>query len=267
MSILSKRIAFTLAFLSIPTFADFEKAEMKNLNLNYRNPSGSATAEVYDAKGKRFINEKMKVTREETQLRLSLDNGEEVVIEDVSETILNANPALISKLNFTSKGNRIDFNLAGAQFINSDSSNNMSGLIFRCIKDSKHQEEWEKYLDACTTESLLNLSQLKVSSKSNLINVIKKIGGNTNKASETVVSDLRLMVKNHALSFSANIGLKVTGSGSISYKKNGDKNLVQIRIDKVKAGFFTVTNKFFSSLGGIQSTNVRVQKPYIYINF
>ncbi len=267
MSILKNRIVFTVLFLSIPTMADFEKVEMKNLNINYRNPNGTATAEVFDAKGERFVNEKMKVTREETQLRLSLESGEEAIIEDVSDTLLDASPALISKLNFLSKDQRLDFNVAGVQFVNDDSTSSMSGLIFRCLKNSNYQEEWEKYLDACTTESLLNMTKLSISNKSSLSSALKNLSGMSNKASDTTVSDLRLMVKNHALSFSVNIGVKVTGSGSIIYKKTGDKNLVQIRIDKVKAGFFTVTNRFFSTLSSVQSANVRVQKPYIYIDF
>lgn len=266
MSILKKRILFTVLFWSIPAIADFEKVEMKNLNMNYNNPNGNASADIFESKGKRFINEKMLVTREETQLRLSLNSGEEAILEDVSETILNANPAILSKLNFTSSKDRVDFNMKGAQFVADGSSSSMTGLIFRCIKNSNYDQEWEKYLDACTTESLLNLSKLKISNSNNYAQVIKSFVSN-NKASDTTVTDLRLMVKKRALTFSANIGVKVTGTGAILYKKDGEKNLVQIRIDKVKAGFFNVTNRFFSTLSGVQSTNVRVQKPYIFIEF
>jgi len=226
----------------------FKPVTINKFNINYSSPSGLASADFFSFDGKSFSQPKINVEREESSLRLSfLDD--DIVFEDLSDDLLNARPFQLTNLNARASSNKASLSAASMRFKTFKSEASARNFIMVCDGATNQSEEADKYLESCTRNSVINLNQL--SFKSN--------------GAETKLSDFRMQSQNNRLLFSVNVGLKASGEGRIRFISNSSEKKVEIKIDKVKAGFFTVTGKFFDALKDLPD-NIEVRRPYIIVH-
>ena len=120
-------------------------------------------------------------------------------------------------------------------------------------------------LKRCFENATFMLSNFWSNSKD--LTFINRIGNNEKQQSLTMES-VNFKVLNNSFSGSlkikASVNAKIKLNGGVSYDET--TNVVAIRIDKAKAGFFNVKGKLFKEIKKKESEFLKVSSPYIYLH-
>lgn len=255
-----------MACMTFSTQAQFENILISNASGSYQDPSGSVTVGKVNTNSLDLSNLTIKIEKEESQFRLSYD-GEEMVLEDLPDIIVNASKATMTGFNFKGGGNQAKLALTNFEAISDLSELQITGVWASCDKLSQYTGEYEKYLDACTTNSTVTLENLTFSSEESVSQMMGVLGVKSSKDEPTVIENLDLEVDDNDFTASLRVGVSVTANGKVNYKKVDGKNMVEFKVDRVRSGFFNVTNTFFNTLEDISVEGIEIDKPYIRISF
>lgn len=93
---------------------------------------------------------------------------------------------------------------------------------------------------------------------------VASIGGLENSRA-IEVSDIDLAITRGKTTFSVRVGGigKITGNGTTTHEPQ--VSTVKIKVDKVKLGILDITGRFFDEIKDLQSENVKVSRPYIWV--
>ena len=244
-----KIISLMAALALINQVSAFKPVSISKFNVNYSNPSGTASAQAFSFDGQSFSNPRIDVMREDANLRLAFED-DDVVFEDVSDDILLAQPFTLVNLNALANATKAQMSMESLRFKNPKTDLTASKFAMVCDGFTNEVEEADRYLQSCSNNSIINLGKVSLNS-----------GG-----SSTTIDDLRMQSKSNRLLFSLQLaGVKATGEGRVRYIHNSNEKLVELKVDRVRAGFFNVTRRFFDALDSLPD-NVEVRRPYIFIN-
>lgn len=86
-------------------------------------------------------------------------------------------------------------------------------------------------------------------------------------AGDTKIKEASLSVTKGKLTFAVNLsGVgKINGEGTASH--DAANKTVVLKISKVKYGIIEVTGQFFSQLKNVKSDMIKVDRPYVYVNY
>lgn len=212
------------------------------------------------------------VFKENTQLRF-VAGSDEILWEEVPEFILDLKKMTWSESSLISGGQKVQ--AAVQSFKGEHPQNNVSlqNLAMGC--EQKNKDLATDAIRACLNKGELKFSLFETSAGSPLGAMIYSF---TNTEEERALGsnikledlDFRINKGSFTLGVKADLEIRLSlkANGHISYQASSpNSGELTIRLDKVKAGFLNVTGKVFDELDKINSPQVRVSRPFIYIAF
>jgi len=263
--------------LSAPTYAGFQKSQITNFSGQYVLDRGAGHADTWQRPGEAQYNDvHFEIYKEEASLRLVHPNGEQV-FEEIPEFILGVEKLVLKSIQHSTNSLIVKSSIEAIVGFNPTNHLVIEKAKLECLKDSQMSSEWRKVLDACTTDGTVSFSHMLIQEttrgQSPLASFLRAILGGINPlaTNDTELDNFMLSVNRNKfkIDVKAHLDIKVnlTVDGDIEYMSHGEKNVVKIKIDKARAGFFNITDKVFSALEQRQSTRMTVQRPYVYLNF
>ncbi len=234
---------YLLLFFTTSVMAQVPHSRIINFNGKYFNESGKATAQEFMFDQIQYEkNSEFELVKQSSQFYLITPN-EEVELSFLPESVHQLENLEVKNLDIISTENKLNLDLNKLSGFTLDKSLNVNSLKMSCF--SKNKNYVQSTIDLC-----LN-NQTKMTSS-----LIKSNGEN--------YSDISIIISDNILNFRAIIfGMNTTGDGTISYDVINDSIL--IRIDKIKAGFFPVTQLVFDKLKDKETEKFKVNRPYIEI--
>lgn len=232
--------------LFIPNKANAADWLAKNMNLQYDNGQGTATASRAQ-----FKIEDQNFDFTEASFDISW-GADQLVIErpldsfkyNIETSFLkDVRSAKVEALNFEAIPGKIDFGVKYARLEKIKDTTVLDPTTLICQSSVKSDSP----VDACIDYSRFNSDGVETSS----VNV---------KAAS-------LSITRGKLNFTVNLkGIgKIKGDGSASH--DAATQTIKIKINQVKLSIISVTGQFFGQLENIQSDMIRVERPYIYITY
>lgn len=246
-----KRTAFSAILLcgsQLTMAAPFPLASVTDFTGEYNTPSGSASASTFVYADYDFgENPEFSVEKQAGALFLKAAD-EEFQIDNLPSMFEDLNVASWSGVSLTSDGEKVGFVLKKLQGDAEASKLYLSNFKVNCDNSGSDGELMEQLLDSC----LNNKGKVR-------IGLLKSTDKEKNKT--TSISSLYLSVDGDKLYFSMKQGVTVKGYGRVFYE--GDK--IRIKVNKVKAGFLNVTNKFWGEIKKAESESIILNRPWIEI--
>ncbi len=243
----------------------FPIGKINQLNANYTSPKGTGTSKEIAIEGfGEFINPTLEVENYGGTLIFSVDN-ESFELDLSTLQINDADKIGISNLNYNNGDTNIGLNLNQVQASGEGFSTRLSGTRLECEKQSREGNEYEQLLQNCFNFLSLNVGSAyfksSVRSFYNLTNEYETLG------SAVEIDDLKLNIRGGKFSghLKGNVskGVKVKFEGRSSYDLAN--KIINIRIDKAKAGLFNVRRTIFKELERFENDKIEIDEPNIYI--
>lgn len=244
-----KRIFIAISFLvSLNTQAQFPNASINNFTGNYKEPSGTATADSFSI-GEINFGHDTKFTVEKQAGLIHLRAGsEEFTIENPPEFIQNLETLNWRGIVFNSSTHKISAQIPSFDGNGAEGRVAIQNLNISCDHSQRIQNNLkEELLDSCLNHKATF--------------AIGSLYFNENKA--TNLSNLSVSTKSNDLNFSVRAGVNVKGHGKIWYDENAQT--IKVRIDSARAGILNVYSRFFNELRALESENISVNAPWIEI--
>lgn len=245
--------AFIVASL-LMSFAhakEVNEVNIKNFNFSYRSPSGEGVAEVFNYKNALNNAQKIYVEKHGEDFHFNyegVENGE-FTFKGAPALLTEAEEITLSKFNLE-LSQKVSLDFASASFVKNAEVQNVQNLKVNCARKLNAAEFYEQFITGCIESMTLNVASVQSSAEKNL-----------------GIKSIELQVKNGNLNLSADVKAqisgKVRGKGTASYK-SADKT-VTIKLTEVKFGILDVSNMVFDELKKMESENLKVQKPFVYV--
>ncbi|WP_127717919.1 hypothetical protein [Halobacteriovorax sp. HLS] len=260
-----KKTLLGLMLLSAPlALADFTTVRITDFTGSYDKPDGRATASelIIPTQNKSKI--EVTLQGDEKGYLLSFNNRE-YYFENPPAIINDIYTGNWKDLNYVTSGRRLSASIGTFNSVVEYSDTALRGLNVNCSKARMFENYGHQVLDACLTNSKVNLTYFKTSSSRKILNILEELPGV--RASTTVVKNGTITISNKSFNMVAEVDIGMNAKVKIEGKTEfeDDKKRVSIRIDKAKASFLNIKNKIFDELKKSESDTFRVQKPYLYI--
>lgn len=259
------------ALLSQMTFAELPIGKIQNLNANYRSPAGTGKVQFLNLENfGEFKDASLKVENEAGLLQFSILGGEEEKQFELDLSMLGISDAEeinFSNLNFqnTAPGISLNISKANAKDGQKDFSMDFSGAGITCRRIKSYEDIKVDLLKNCLDNSNITLSKLNFNKNSfqmfNLTNDQEILGGFDLSSFKIDIYNNKLKAETKS-SISSGITIKLEGTSE--YKIS--ENIIELRIDKAKAGILNIKSKLFDELKQMESESITVREPYIYID-
>lgn len=236
---------FLLAFFSLSVFANDFQGELRNLNITYNQPTGSATTDYLNIDQVLYD----KFTQYEVQIQagsLFLTTPDEMIqIDQLPSSVIDVDQLLIRNMNMLSNQDLIQLGFSQLKGVDPNQNQEINNFSISCNKELAGSTFNETLLHSC-----LNINgRLRI--------------GKYSKDGKEQLSSLKFDTAASKLKYEIKIsGLKVKGDGRTYYQNN----MVRIRIDKAKVGPINVKKKLFDELKKQRSASFRVNSPWIEID-
>lgn len=273
--------------LSFSAFAFFPDIVIQDFEGQYRSPAGSGSALVFDLpndwKGQENVKNEFLFSREKISI-LQQDDGYLLETEDLS-LLWESPPPFLSgiesgswdSVNFLLSDDEISLSI-GSLLTAGESSLDLRGLSLNCeLSSDDLGDPMKNLLHSCFNgRSSLRAGLINTSDESlNFMNVFyNQLFHSLNMDKHDFVTqsrfdDLTLNISGNQLSGSIvardNFGATVRIQGAVFYQADSDR--ISVRIDRARVGIFSVLNTLFNELGGQQSDNFIVERPWIHIQW
>lgn len=265
-------------FFCFGLYAGEQDLHLKNLNGQYRSPSGTGeVSELQLPTRDRFPGPvRIELQKENETFQIQL-NGEALPLDNSPEFLLEMRAARVDNFSFTTMGQKVSTTLSQLNYQGQEDKIEVENVRGNCQKSRNASLNLiNMLLDSCLTNGSLRVDSFLVgtlsrstSARNWMRNFMEMIipNENKNKADDTIISDVSLDVENHNLSASLKVNIafntKIKIIGKSWFQEN--ENQVKLRVDKVKASFLTVTDKFFDEIEKEESESLVVDRPFIYI--
>ncbi len=250
---MKKIMIFALVVCSTSVFAEFPVGNISDFSGSYLSPSGKATASKWEYNGLNYSDPvEIEVEEQAGSLYLSIDN-DEFEFDQLPKQLEELESINWSGFNLNSNGQVFQIQLGllkGRSFSSSDDmSIDLNKLNVKCehIFSSEERTASEEFLDSCLNHS-------------GSLSIDSVVAGKSGKMQS--VSNIDFKINKNALNFSLKAkGIKLKGSGEIYY--NGDS--IKVKINKAKAGMFSVKGRLFKELKKQESDKLIVNNPWVEI--
>jgi hypothetical protein len=234
----------TALFLAVPSTPN--PVLIENLNLNYKEGAGSASAvraqfEV-DGKNWDFTNSTFDV-REQAGHFVIERPAEGFSYTNEASFLEGVSAAKASGVWFDYAPGRVIAKAASAQLVKEGDTTDLSKLALTCRAAARTIDP----IDACVYSGTMTLAKL-------------------NSASRALeVSEVDVAIIKGKTNFEVRIGGigKIKGNGTTTHLPN--EGTIKIKVDSVKLGILGITGQFFDQLEKNESETLRVERPFIYV--
>ena len=159
---------------------------------------------------------------------------------------------------------------------NSSSQASITGLSAICSGFANAMESCFNGVSKFQVDEFMTSQSNEYDQKNLLIEVAYSIGKNLTSDNDKLLLENSFELKNIDINLDNNkliASIRLKGAGKIRFKgvlqynedENANTKKVSIRLDKVKAGIFSVHGRVFKELAKMESENFVIQKPWIYI--
>lgn len=246
---------------------------------SYSNDQGSAFAEKWNLPQRTPANQvNFAVYKEESQFRFT-DNSSEYIWEDAPEFLLE-----LEEMNWdqaAAKSGTRTLEATVSQFFGRHPQHTLTlkGLSLSCQGTSK--SILHEAIGSCLNKGHLGFDLLETKSQTSfqfgLYSLLPQeligLRPSPMAQSELKLENLEFKINRGSFNLSVrahlDIRLNLKAGGKIKFQAGTTPTSgeLELRIDKVKAGFLTVTGKVFDELEKINDPNIRVARPFVYISF
>ena len=239
-----KILILSLCFIGT-AFTQVPNISISNLNLNYSDPSGVASATEFKVPGYTFSDSpNFEVEQQAGEFILSAED-QSFRISSVPAEILALEKLLVESFSLSTNMTKLRFTLAKLSGNNSETSIMAQNVLVNC----KYEKSLTGILDEVMHSCVNNDGQIKIAS------FIKN--------GKEVIANADLVFKDNNLVFKIKAaGFNVNGSGKAYYTPG----LLRIKIEKAKVGVLNIKKKLFAELEKNQSDNIKVSNPWIEIS-
>ena len=248
---MKKIMILALVVCSTSVMAEFSVGGISDFSGSYLSPSGKATASNWKFNGLNYSDPvEIEVQEQAGSLYFSIDN-DEFEFDQLPKELEELESIDWNAFNLNSNGQVFQINLGslkGRSFSSSDGQSiDLKKLNVKCVHISSTEERTvsEEFLDSC----LNNSGNLSIDSV---------VAGKSGKMQS--VSSIDFKINKNALNFSLKAkGIKLKGNGEIYF----DGKSIKVKINKAKAGIFSVKGKLFKELEKQESDKLIVNNPWI----
>ena len=231
--------------LSLPLMANDYQAQVKDLNLNYNSPSGTASSQTLIYEDHLYDS----FTQYKVELQagvLMLETPDEVIqLEDLPDSISEVESLNISGLNLTSNQTNLALNFSKLNSRSLTSSMDVERLSVNCNYQSSNDTFKTDVLHSClNVKGDISLDSYSADGK--------EVVGSTDISTRGNSMDFQLRAQ----------GLKIKGNGNTYF----ENNQIRIKITKAKVGFLNVRGRLFKELEKLESDKISVNEPWIEID-
>jgi len=237
--------AFATA-LVLATPVSLEPVLVENLNLDYQQGSGTATAAkaqfVVEEQSWNFTNATFDVREQAGYLVIERPSeGFSYTLE--ASFLKDVDAAKARGVWFDYAPGKILARAASAQLVKSGDATNLTKLALTCRAAARTTDP----IDACIYSGTFTLDKL------------------SSAARALEVSEVDLAIIKGKTTFEVRIGGigKINGNGTTTHLP--EQGEIKIKVDKVKLGILSITGQFFDQLEKNESETLRVERPYIYV--
>ncbi len=254
--------------------ADFDKVTVTNFNAQYKNPEGTATADLFEvptAPSQSPEAVQMRFFRRDNAFIFDMPGRGEVVWNNPPAEVFDVETFNVNAFNLRSAGNKVDLSLSSFDGNAKQGETRLRTAQASCTESSGPLTGQEKILDSCTTNSSVTVASIYMKDLKENQLIAQAIFGEEGQvgplATETTLKNLNISVRNHAFNMqvTASMGIQtvVKMDGQVFYE-SAEKRL-KVRLDNAKAGFLGIKEQIFKSIEDAKQPGVTVARPYIYI--
>lgn len=251
-----KRI-FIAFLLSSTVQASNLQLELKDFNLEYRNPRGDARASSVQIGDQKKDEVAVLIEKFENSFSLILEGTEEEQYEfkNAPELLTEATHMSIQNLDI-SLNKEVKMELARASFI-SDEEFFLQNFRINCAR-SKLNEVTDQIIEGCMQKMDLKTSRLSSHKISAFLEQTMSGVG---------VNNLEIVSRRGKFDLSAQIKAQISGKAKIRGEASYDskKRIISLKISRVQFGILNITSKFFTELKKNEGAKMKVKKPYVYL--
>jgi|GEM_PF-5807341 len=270
-------LVFITAFTA---HADFKNIRISNFQGQYLSPQGSGKAEEFTiptvSNANNPLYSEIKIFKGNENFQLSIDQHD-FLWEDVPSSLLEMQTLNWSNIDFNTAPKRISLSIQSLQGVSESKKISLSRATASCShKGETHEDFVDNLLESCLNGSArLRIASFNNEDKSDFLNkskltqFIHVLQGINDKAPsvQQELEDVEVNISNH--SFEARLKTKVVINATIKAEGrtyfDSEKQIARIRIDKVKASFFNITDKVFEELEKKQGPGLKVDRPWVYV--
>jgi len=272
----------TLVFMTAFTAnADFKNIRISNFQGQYLSPEGTGRADYFSIPTVSNLHappySEIKIFKGNDNFQLSV-NEQDYLWEDAPASLLEMQSLNWSNINFNTVPKKISLSIQSLEGATESKRLSLSRASASCSHTGNSHEGFvEDLLESCLNgkarlriTSFNNEDKSDFFNKSELTKFIHVLQGINDKAPsiQQEIEDVEIDISNH--SFEARLKTKVVINATIKAEGktyfDSDEQVARIRIDKVKASFFNITDKVFEELEKNQGTNLRVERPWVYVS-
>ncbi|MEC7278241.1 MAG: hypothetical protein VXV96_18105 [Bdellovibrionota bacterium] len=251
MNLFKNALAMSAVILSLTTYS-FETTEVNNLQGQFQNGQGTGSVDSWTIPGEGSEGQTSFVLYQESdQFRIQTDESE-FLWEGAPDFLLELEKAQWNGVNAKASNQGLNLEVKNLSGISAGDSLLIDRLKANCRGKSQQSDLLFKLIETCSFAGDLSFNKI--------------VWKGSNPFTEGWLN-----LSNGSFSFGLraklDFNVKVKGNGHISVKETSDGGEVWIRLDKVKASFLTVTEKVFEAVEDLQATHIRVQRPYIIIDW
>lgn len=248
----------TFAMASLPD------GEFQGLNAQYKSPVGTASADYLNIDGfGNYRNPTLSVENKDGLLSFGFD-GKEFQIDLTLFAVRDADYINVDDMNFVNNKRKIKLDFYGLNASSIGYSTDIRRGSANCKRTKTYTDATQDLVLNCLSNSELSVHSFSFLSETNSFKSLVEDGVET---SEIILNNIQLDISKGYVegSFSSNLsfGFDVSFNGKIDYDVASE--LVVVRVDDVRAGFFSVRSKLFTELAANAPDNMLVDEPYIYI--
>lgn len=245
--------------------SSFPLGRIVQLNALYSSPQGNGEAKEVSIEGfGDFINPKLEVENYNGILMFSVEN-EAFELDLSSLPIRDANNIQLSNINYTNGDNDLSLGLTNINATGEGFRTTLKNSRIQCQKKERQGSEVEQLLQNCFNHLTLNVDEAYFKSNErsfyNVTNEYEALGDAVD------IDGISLKIRNGKFegNLKGNIskGIKVKFEGRSTY--DVDNKIINLKIEKAKAGFFSVRRTIFKELKRFESNTIEVDEPNIYI--
>ena len=238
------KLGLLLLITSITLFAQDFTGDIRNLNVNYSHPSGTASTDYLALDDVLYTDR----TNYEVELQagsIFLTTPDDMIqIDNLPSSVVDVDNLVITNMNMYSNS-QIHIGATKLKGSDSKTSEDIDGFSITCTKQLSGSAFNETLLHSClNVKGSLRVKKYKQKGKEQFSNL----------KFDTTGSKMKFEIKTS--------GIKAKGKGRTYYQNN----MIRIKIEKANVGPINVKKKLFDALKKMRSDTFRVSSPWIEID-
>jgi len=281
-----------LSFFASSSFSQDGHIHIKDFSGEFNSPNGSGHSlrfifpEFRDQEGEFSF----KFTKREDSLFVQWEDNE-YIVENPNSSIMTTEKMSWAGFNLDTAEKSIDLSFKQYQIKGQSWDTSMNNLSAKCLGSEGHLESiYESLMLSCFENSKMTISSAHFTDNSEgernigsfsiphiLFTSLSSLSFLSKEKLKEIApqSDDEMSINNFIftvvnnnfeLSVQANIGIETTLKAEGVSTYNSNSKLLTIKVDQIKAGFFSVKDTVFDALEEMDSPGMKIERPYIYLD-